>query len=84
MLMVGNDYGMELLQGRADAFNGLVLKNKGKGKFHAIELNESQFFVPNDARALVRIQNAKHGEMILASQNRGAIKAFKKNGLNPH
>jgi enediyne biosynthesis protein E4 len=78
VLMVGNDYGMELLQGRADAFNGLILKNKGKGQFQAIELNESQFFVPNDARALVRIQNAKHGEMILASQNRGSIKAFKQ------
>jgi enediyne biosynthesis protein E4 len=76
ILMIGNDFGMELLQGRADAFNGLVLKNKGNCQFKALELNESRFFIPNDARALVRINNAKYGEIILASQNRGALKAF--------
>jgi enediyne biosynthesis protein E4 len=76
VIMVGNDYGMELLQGRADAFNGLILKNLGGNQFKAIELNESGFYVPNDARALSKITLANKKELILATQNRGELKAF--------
>ena len=76
VLMVGNDYGMELLQGRADAFNGLVLKNLGKGQFKSIELNESHFFVPGDARALAKVGLADGREIIVATQNRGPLKVF--------
>jgi enediyne biosynthesis protein E4 len=76
VIMVGNDYGMELLQGRADAFNGLILKNLGGNQFKPIELNESGFYVPNDARALSKITLANKKELILATQNRGALKAF--------
>jgi enediyne biosynthesis protein E4 len=76
VVMVGNDYGMELLQGRADAFNGLILKNLGGNQFKPIELNESGFYVPKDARALSKITLANKKEVILATQNRGALKAF--------
>jgi enediyne biosynthesis protein E4 len=80
VMMVGNDYGMELLQGRADGFNGLVLKNMGKngGKntFKAVELNESGIYVPNDAKALSRVHLANQKELILATQNHGALTVF--------
>ncbi len=72
LLMVGNDYGMELLQGRADAFYGLVLKNIG-GKFKALPLNDSQFYVPHDAKAISRI-NIGPKEYILATQNKDSLK----------
>ncbi len=75
LLMVGNDYGMELLQGRADAFDGLVLKNMGNNQFKSIELDQSHFYIPNDARALTRI-NANGKELFLATQNKGAMKVF--------
>ncbi|MDX1942561.1 MAG: VCBS repeat-containing protein, partial [Saprospiraceae bacterium] len=76
ILMVGNDYGMELLQGRADAFNGLTLKNIGKNQFKSMGINESHFFVPKDARALTRLALADNREMIIATQNRDALKIF--------
>jgi hypothetical protein len=76
LLMVGNDYGMELLQGRADAFYGMVLKNDGKNNFRAIELNKSQFMVPYNARALTRVALAGNKEMILATQNRDDMRLF--------
>jgi enediyne biosynthesis protein E4 len=76
IMMVGNDYGMELLQGRADAFNGLILKNLGKNNFASVELNQSHFYVPNDARALTRVLIGGKKEVILASQNKGALKLF--------
>jgi enediyne biosynthesis protein E4 len=79
VVMVGNDYGMELLQGRADGFNGLILKNIGMGQFKPIELNESGFYVPNDARALSKVRLANNKELILATQNRGELKIFAPN-----
>ena len=76
VLMVGNDYGMELLQGRADAFDGLVLKNLGNNQFRPMEMEESHFYVPHDARALTRIGLANGKELILATQNRDALFVF--------
>ena len=83
LLMVGNDYGMELLQGRADAFNGLVLHNMGKNNFKAVEMEESGFYVPNNARALTRVVLANQNkELILATQNRGGLKVFSPKQAN--
>jgi len=76
LLMTGNDFGMELLQGRADAFNGLILKNMGKNQFRGIEMDESRFCVPGDGRALAKVKLAGGREIILATQNRGKLKVF--------
>lgn len=76
LMMVGNDYGMELLQGRADAFDGLVLKNMGNNQFKSIELDQSHFYIPNDARALTHINLANGKQLFLATQNKGAMKVF--------
>ena len=75
ILLVGNDHGMELMQGKADALQGLALQNlKGKG-FKAITLGKSGFHVPGDARGLGRII-AGDRELILATQNRDSVKLF--------
>jgi enediyne biosynthesis protein E4 len=80
VVMVGNDFGMELLQGRADAFNGLVLKNKGGKNFTPLSIEQSGFVVPHDARALTRIavqNNTK--ELLLATQFKDDLKVFSSN-----
>ncbi|MFM7328483.1 MAG: hypothetical protein ACKO3B_07095, partial [Bacteroidota bacterium] len=75
LLLVGNDHGMELMQGKADALQGLALRNqKGKG-FQSITLCSSGFHVPGDARGLGRIIVGDR-EMILASQNRDSTRLF--------
>jgi enediyne biosynthesis protein E4 len=77
LLMVGNDYGMELLQGRADAFYGLVLKNTGKNNFKPLEMEQSGFYTPYNARALTKIfLPNQNKELILASQNKGKFQVF--------
>ena len=73
ILMVGNDYGMEVLQGRADAFYGLVLKNMGSNKFKSLTISDSHFYVPHDAKALSRINLANGKELIMATQNRDSL-----------
>ena len=81
MLMIGNDYGMELLQGRADAFYGLMLKNIDGKYFKSITLDKSHFFIPKDARSLSRFSIGSKVEYIIASQNRDSLKVF-ENTIN--
>ncbi|MEP0132998.1 MAG: VCBS repeat-containing protein [Eudoraea sp.] len=80
--LVGNDFGMEVQQGPADAFIGLLLKNKGNGSFETVSLEESHFFVPGDAKSLVRISVADEKSILVASQNNDFLKVYETN-LNP-
>ncbi len=73
----GNDYSTEVTLGRYDALNGLILKGNGKGGFNAISLYNSGFFIPENGKALINIKGANHTNLLIASQNRGAIKVFK-------
>jgi hypothetical protein len=75
VLMVGNDYGNEVFIGRHDAFTGLVLLGNGKGAFEVVPSAKSGFYVPHDAKALVRLRGAK-GDLFIASQNRDSLKVF--------
>jgi hypothetical protein len=76
-VILGNDYGTELTNGRYDAMTGLVLKNMGKGGFKVINSSISGFYVPINAKALVKIQAANGRELLMASQNKGRLLAFK-------
>ncbi len=75
LVMVGNDYGNEVFTGRYDAFNGLVLLGDGKGSFQVKPSAASGFYVPGDAKALVRIQGP-HQTVFVASQNKDSLKVF--------
>jgi hypothetical protein len=76
-LMVGNDFGNEVSVGRLDAFNGLLLKGDGTGKFNPVNLSESAFYVSGDAKGLVRVTNSQGKPVFMASQNRSDLKSFK-------
>ena len=79
LILVGNDYGMETQQGKADALLGLVLKNKGEAVFEAISLQESHFLVSGDAKALVNINQRNNKLLLAASQNNDSLRVFKDN-----
>jgi hypothetical protein len=76
ILTVGNDFGNEVSVGRLDAFNGLLLKGNGKGNFKPATLSESAFCVSGDAKGLVRVTNPNGNPLIMATQNRAALKTF--------
>ena len=76
LLLVGNDYGMEVQQGRADAFNGMVLKNTGNKTFIPVSLENSHFFVPGDAKALVALHRKNKSPLFVASQNNDSLRVF--------
>ncbi|MFZ9589437.1 MAG: VCBS repeat-containing protein [Chitinophagaceae bacterium] len=79
LVLTGNDFGMETSQGRADAFNGLVLLNDGNKKFKSIGFEESGFLVPGDARALAAV-NVSGTNYLVSTENRKALRFFKMNG----
>ena len=83
VLLVGNDFGNEVFAGRSDAFNGLVLLGDGRGEFKAIRSIESGFYVPGDAKSLVRIETDKTS-IFVASQNQDSIKAFMPSTMEHH
>ncbi|RMG25783.1 MAG: hypothetical protein D6730_10275 [Bacteroidetes bacterium] len=82
VLMVGNDYGNEVNMGQYDAFVGLVLLGDGKGNFTPVSGARSGFFVHGDAKALVWLPGPAGSQRVLASQNRGPLKAFSLQSQN--
>jgi hypothetical protein len=81
LLLVGNDYGMETSQGRADAINGLVLINNGKKNFIPAGFDQSGFFVPGDARALT-VASINNSPFLIATENRKPLRMFRLPGEN--
>ena len=75
-LLVGNDYGTDLVGGRMDAFDGLVLKGDGKGGFTPLTIQQSGFYVPGNAKALVNWPDAQGRCRLAVSENRGPLRVF--------
>ncbi|HEU5164598.1 MAG TPA: VCBS repeat-containing protein [Chitinophagaceae bacterium] len=80
--ITGNDYGNEVSDGRYDALNGIVLLGDGAGNFTAQTILQSGFYVPGDAKALVKLRGANNNYFLAASQNRGPLKLFTSNSQN--
>ena len=78
LLFTGNDYAIEPMSGRIDAFNGLVLTGNGNGDFEVIKLRKAGFKVPGDAKGLARIFDADGNELYLVTQNKDSVLLFSK------
>lgn len=75
LMLIGNDFGNEIISGRYDALNGVVLLGDGKGEFSELTTMESGFIVPGDAKALARLSGADK-DIFIATQNRDSLKIF--------
>ncbi len=73
IILVGNDFGNEIISGRYDALNGVVLLGDGKGEFHPLSTLESGFIVPGDAKALARLSGLNN-DIFIATQNRDSLR----------
>lgn len=76
LLLIGNDFGMEVQQGKADAMVGLALINTGKKAFSPLSLDKSNFFVPGDGKSLVSLNVGNEKMLVVASQNNDSLKVF--------
>lgn len=90
LVINGNDFGTEVMTGRYDALNGLVLKGDGKGSFSALSIAESGLFIPGNGKSLVNLRGAAGQYLAAGSQNKGPLKVFalqrplRAVGLAPH
>ena len=73
--MVGNDYGVEVGQGRLDALQGLVLLNNQDKTFSSLSIEESNFIVSKDAKSLAQV-TVNDNPLFIATQNNEAIRVF--------
>lgn len=78
LLLVGNDYGMDPVSGRHDAFTGLYLKGDGRGNFSAIPMMESGFYVHGDAKGLAKVHTARGNDLWVATQNQDSLMVYRK------
>ncbi len=75
LLAVGNFFSGEVFSGRYDASIGWLLAGDGKGNFDPVDVTKSGFYVPGDAKALVRLPREEK-ELVIASINNSPVKAF--------
>lgn len=78
ILSVGNSYACEVLSGYYDAGIGNYLQGDGNGKFKAVPVTQSGFFVDGDAKAIARLISKDGKELFIVTQNRDSLKIFMK------
>jgi hypothetical protein len=76
ILINSNDFGTDVLAGRYDALNGLLLKGKGTGEFIPLSISESGIFIPGNGKGMIKLRSGKDNYLVAAAQNRGALKIF--------
>jgi hypothetical protein len=76
ILLAGNDEGMAIIPGRADASCGLLLKGDGQGGFLPISIRESGVFLTGDVRCFqwIRGRDMKH---FLSAEIDGPVRMFR-------
>lgn len=82
ILINTNDYSTDVLTGRYDALNGLLLKGNGIGEFTPLSIAESGIYIPGNGKALTKLRGAEGNYLIAASQNRGPLKVFELNSTS--
>ncbi len=81
VILIGNDFGGEVLAGRYDALNGLFLRGDGKGNFRPQSIASSGFYVPGNAKGLAQLMDSKGRQLVIATQNRGRLCVFRNRKL---
>jgi hypothetical protein len=76
LIIAGNMYHTEPNVARADAGNGLLMKNDGNGSFKPVTVLQSGLLVPGDVRTLTLIQTP-YGKALLAGNNNGRLQYFR-------
>ena len=73
IIATGNDFGAELVFGRMDALNGVVLYGQNDRSYRAANVNPSGFYTPGDGKSLA-LFNYNNQLSVIAGENKGAIK----------
>lgn len=72
VILVGNNYSTEVVNGRYDASFGTILINQGHGEFEEMSALETGFFVKGDAKSLVRAEVGENSVVVTGINNSSA------------
>ena len=75
LLLSGNDFGNEIVNGHYDALNGLVLLGDGQNNFKPLTIGESGLFIPGDGKGLIQLLVGGR-YTLAATQNKDLLKMF--------
>ena len=76
VLLVGNNYGTDVFNGRADALTGVYLTGDGSGNFNVIPGTESGFFVDGDAKGMAEVLKPDGTQIVAVTQNQDSLRLF--------
>jgi hypothetical protein len=79
IIIVGNHYGVEVETVRYDAGYGLLLLGDGKHNYKPSEPSNSGIHIPLDSRSITSININNEKEIILVTNNSGALILLQKN-----
>lgn len=77
LIITGNHYDAEVETTKYDAGNGLVMLNNKKGDFLPVQIEESGFYTPGNAKSMI-VFPYRDGSLILVSNNGFILQAFTK------
>jgi hypothetical protein len=80
VLLAGNDFGGEVLNGRYDALSGLVLLGDGRGGFRPLPPGQAGLWITGDTRSLMPLRLADGRELFCAGRNRDSLRVFVRAG----
>jgi hypothetical protein len=75
VVLSGNDYGNEIVNGHYDAMNGLVLLGDGINSFKPVNVMQSGLYIPGDGKGLVKLKIGGY-YATAATQNKDVLKIF--------
>ena len=77
LILVGNMFKTEAETSRADASIGTVLSIDDELNMTSLEVNETGFFVPGDAKDIKLVQSSEGKSSIVVGNNHGNVQIFK-------
>jgi enediyne biosynthesis protein E4 len=76
LILVGNFYDTEVVNGRYDASIGTVLLNSGNNIFKPLDPSEISFVVQGDARGMARLELSGNQSLLLVVQNNDKLISY--------
>jgi enediyne biosynthesis protein E4 len=76
ILLVGNDYGLEVETNKCDAGNGVVLLGDGKGDFQYVSNRQSGLWANKEAREIKKIKASNGKTTFLVANNNDKVQSF--------
>lgn len=81
VILVGNEYNTEVVNGRYDASFGTILINHGSGEFKTSPNLESGFSVKGNAKSLIRLEVGETS-VLMVGKNDDTVETFKFKGTS--